>query len=252
MQPSKNPLIRRIYESGTVTTPAGDTYPLNAAIPPDAGDVLFRAIADDRTVVKTLEVGCAYGLSSLHICSALAGREGAGHTIIDPFQNSECHGVGIHHLKSAGFDFFDLIEERSEFALPRLAERGETFDLVFVDGWHTFDHTLVDCFYGNRLLRTGGYLAIDDTDWPAVRRAADYFLNYPCFEFHSSATIPRTPTVRARLARQALRLLGRKTREGLLSRPADRRIHDERTHRLVVMKKKCADERSWDWHDDRF
>ena len=36
------------------------------------------------------------------------------------------------------------------------------FDFIFIDGWHTFDYTLVDMFYADRLLRIGGYLLIDD------------------------------------------------------------------------------------------
>ena len=40
----------------------------------------------DSSITQTLEVGYAYGLSSLHICSAIQGRKNAHHTIIDPFQ----------------------------------------------------------------------------------------------------------------------------------------------------------------------
>jgi Methyltransferase domain len=70
--------------------------------------------------VNTLEVGCAYGLSSLFICSALQERHGATHTIIDPYQNG--YGVGIRNLEDAGLRFFNLIENKSEFALPKLLE----------------------------------------------------------------------------------------------------------------------------------
>ncbi|MCH9013660.1 MAG: class I SAM-dependent methyltransferase, partial [Proteobacteria bacterium] len=119
-----------------------------------------------------MEIGCAFGLSSLHICSALSGRGAAHHVIIDPFQQKHWHGIGIANLRRAGFDFFEHIEEPSEFALPALArEQSGTFDMVLIDGWHTFDHTLLDFFYANRLIRVGGYILVDDCNMPAVNRA---------------------------------------------------------------------------------
>jgi hypothetical protein len=40
-----------------------------------------------------------------------------------------------------------VLREPSFLAMPRLLARGAKFDLVFVDGWHTFDFTLLDMFY---------------------------------------------------------------------------------------------------------
>ena len=126
--------------------------------------------------------------------------------------------VGVKNLEEAGIRFFNLVEVKSEFALPRILEQGEgKFDFVFIDGWHTFDHTLLDCFYATRLLRVGGYLAIDDVIFKSVRRVVDFLLNYPCYEL--------------------LRSLGRVKDTDL---------------RMVVLKKISEDTRSWDWHDDRF
>jgi predicted O-methyltransferase YrrM len=117
-------------------------------------------------------------------------------------------------LEEAGIRFFNLVEIKSEFALPRILEQGEgSFDFIFIDGWHTFDHTLLDCFYATRLLRVGGYLAIDDVIFPAVRRVVDFVLNYPCYELFRS--------------------LGTDLR-------------------MVVLKKISEDRRDWDWHDDKF
>ena len=65
-----------------------------------------------------------------------------------------------------------LVEERSEFALPTILTSNEgRFDFIFIDGWHTFDHTILDCFYAIRLLRVGGYLVLDDAHWRSVTRS---------------------------------------------------------------------------------
>ena len=85
---------------------SGATPRLHSEIDYEEGRFLHEIIRDDASIHKTLEVGCAYGFSSLQICSALSGRDGAHHTIIDPFQNSDWDGVGTKHLDQAGLNFY--------------------------------------------------------------------------------------------------------------------------------------------------
>jgi len=37
--------------------------------------------------------------------------------------------------------------------------RGVKIDFAFVDGWHTFDYTLIDFFYIDKILRSGGLVS---------------------------------------------------------------------------------------------
>ncbi len=126
--------INNIYATKTVRGRSGKTHALHSAIDPQEGSFLANIILDDPSITKTLEVGCAYGLSALHICSAIKDREGASHTIIDPFQNPEWDGAGIKNLQEAGIDFFNLIEMKSEFASPRLAcwKKGKASMILFL------------------------------------------------------------------------------------------------------------------------
>ena len=244
-----HPLIAEIYGSGQVTGASGATHALQASVDPQEGELLHRVVAADPTVVRTLEVGCAYGLSSLHICDALQGRTGASHTIVDPFQHTQWDGVGVGNLRRAGFDFFRLIEKRSEFALPEvLAEDGEgRYDLVFVDGWHTLDHTLLDGFYATRLLRVGGYLVIDDIVIPPVRRAADYLAAYPCYRRHDAVRTTAGVSWKRRLARGVLGLLPPGRRERLLHPEFARGVFNDEHASMVTFQKVAEDRRPWDW-----
>ena len=54
-----------------------------------------------------------------------------------------------------------------------LCESG-SYDLVLVDGLHTFEQSMVDMYYADLLLRRGGFLLLDDVTeaWPAVEAAA--------------------------------------------------------------------------------
>lgn len=245
-----NPTIDAIYTSRKVTGNSGAEHPLTAEIDREEGAFLHGIIAADPGVVRTLEVGCAYGLSSLHICQALRGRAGARHTIIDPFQNTQWDGVGVRHLARAGVDFFRLIEERSEFALPSVlgAEAGEgKYDFVFVDGWHTFDHTLLDCFYATRLLRVGGYLVIDDLVIPPVRRTADYIGSYPCYRRHATLGATAGVSLKRRAARAVLGLLPKHRRDTLLHPEFARDVFNDEHAGMIAFRKIAEDQRGWDW-----
>lgn len=120
---------------------------------------------------KTLEIGMAMGCSTLAILEALP--EEGRHTSIDPFQIAThgygYRGVGVTMVNRAGLsDQHRLIEEPNYLALPCLLKAGEQFDLIFIDGWHTFDFAFIDLFYADLLLREGGVLIFDDWGFPCV------------------------------------------------------------------------------------
>ena len=76
---------------------SGEVHHLQSEIDHEEGILLFNTIRDDLSTVKTLEVGCGFGSSSLHICKALQSRTRASHTIIDPFQ-TDWDSVGVKHF----------------------------------------------------------------------------------------------------------------------------------------------------------
>jgi len=208
-------LLDEIYARGEVVTAEGQVLKVHSGISREEGAFISNLILGDPRITRTLEVGCAYGLSSLSICAALRGRNGARHIIIDPFQQTQWQSVGVSNLRREGLGWFELVEERSEFALPRLtAERESQFDFIFIDGWHTFDHTMIDCFYATRLLGIGGYLVIDDAYFPAIAKVIRYLENYPCYQ--------RVGSVKADAARDS----------------------------LVALQKRTEDARPWNWYAD--
>jgi predicted O-methyltransferase YrrM len=152
-----------------------------SAITVNESQFLQSLIAANEEISKTIEIGCAHGLAALSICNATRNRIDPQHLIIDPFQSTDWDFVGVRNLQKIGINFFTLIEKGSEFALPTMVENEVgTIDLALIDGWHTFDHTLVDAFYSIRMLRVGGFLIIDDYEYPAVRKVVDYLETLPC------------------------------------------------------------------------
>lgn len=121
----------------------------------------------------SLEIGCAMGVSTLAILYALEKQNSGHHTAIDPNQTAtgpHCwDGIGSTMIHEAALDHrFTLIEKPSHLALPELLSQGARFDLIFIDGWHSFDYAFVDCFYCDLLLNEGGILIFDDWRMPPV------------------------------------------------------------------------------------
>ena len=73
-------------------------YPLAGNIDLHEGKYLYNLINNSPKITQTLEIGCAYGIASLFICSALENRPNSKHIIIDPFQDSDYKGIGILNL----------------------------------------------------------------------------------------------------------------------------------------------------------
>lgn len=138
----------------------------------------------------TLEVGLALGFSAIAICLAHLDRgPRPRHLAIDPaqsggqafaqgLQREGFRGCGIANLRAAGAEaaFEGLREAESFRALPALFAEGRRFGLIFVDGMHTFDYVLVDCFYADLLLVDGGLLVLDDLWLPAVQHVLSFLL----------------------------------------------------------------------------
>ena len=71
--------------------------------------------------------------------------------------------------------FSRVLSGLSGDVLPALKAEGEKFDMIFIDGLHSFDVTLLDLFYSHALLKVGGTLLCDDMAWWQVAQAIDVF-----------------------------------------------------------------------------
>ncbi|WP_333592192.1 class I SAM-dependent methyltransferase [Brevundimonas sp.] len=206
------------------------------------GQALTELIRSDASILKTMEIGCAQGVSSLFICDALKGRPDARHTIVDPFQETDWRGAGRAALKREGHDNYDFVEELSEILLPRWVQEERRFDMIFVDGNHSFEHALFDMIFSTKLLRTGGYLAVDDTGIPPVAKAFRYVEQFPCYEVvrkvHAwpqspglamlakiGSVIPMSPNMLTRLPYKS---------HGFFRKP-----------RMIILRKVAEDQRYW-------
>jgi predicted O-methyltransferase YrrM len=181
-----NSVLKEIFATNSVRNKDGEIVKFHSAITPREGFHLFDLILQNG-FSRILEVGMAYGTSALYMAQALANNnlQGSKLTSIDPFQSTQWSSIGILNIERAGLSkFHHLVEESSHIAMPRLLAEIESnqsakFDMIFIDGMHLFDYTLVDIFYAFKMLRIGGVIVVDDIRHAGVKKAISYItLNY--------------------------------------------------------------------------
>lgn len=147
--------------------------------PPDEGDLLY-SLAREVPEHDALEVGFATGSTAVYILSGLS----SGRLVSIDFAQDDFERDGVALVRDLGFNVrHELIEEDSIKALPRIYESGRRFNLIFLDGWKSFDRIWVDTFYCSRMLNVGGYIVFDDARMQAVLKCISILRLYYEFAF---------------------------------------------------------------------
>jgi len=190
-----NETIGDIYKSGKTIN--GDK--LTSAINPFEGMFMYEIIKANK-FNQCMEVGMANGLSTLYICQALKELNTDGFCIsIDPYQDIQWKNAAKLHIEKAGLNKYSHhISGKSLIAMPKILEdvlngNIKPFDFILIDGWHTFDYTLVDFFYADQLLRIGGVIMLDDMQHPGVKQCVEYITkNYTHFKLYTGPNASKT------------------------------------------------------------
>ena len=170
------PLLEEIYELGTVRDAGENPRSAFPATLPREDGLLLSRVATETDAKSVLEVGMAFGVSTLFLFDS-PGADERRVTSIDPFQPSWFDNIGVLNVARAGFaERHECFEAPSHSAMPRLLDAGQQYDLIFLDGNHRFEHTLVDFHFAFRLAPVGGHILFHDVWLPSVRKVLTYIL----------------------------------------------------------------------------
>lgn len=243
-----HPLLETIYAEGSIEGVDGARVPVTSHVSRDEAALLYRTI-ERAGQGDALEVGMAFGVSSLALADALAQRDASSRLVVmDPAQHDGTwQGLGLLQLERAGLaGRVEFHERPSQAVLPELWTAGRRFTVAFLDGWHTFDHTLVDAFYADRVLQTGGYLVLDDVGYPAIRRLTEFLMANRAYEIDDVVGAPSRAVPR-RLRRALKRFFARLARTDVTPSAA----HQTQFRRLdgahtIALRKLRDDDRPFD------
>ena len=172
-----NSVLEKIYTTNHVKDREGNSINVFPTATPKIVSEFLSEYIKEYNCQKTLEVGMAYGLSTVAICQTHSDKGSGSHIAIDPYQNKAYKSVGVLNVERAGLaQRLRFIEESSVTALPQLVAEGEKLDFAFIDGCHLFDYTLIEFFYIDMLLETGGLIVFDDLWMPSVRKTVSFVL----------------------------------------------------------------------------
>ena len=162
---------------------------IHSAIKKEEGQNIQKIIKKYK-LKKCLEIGMAFGISAFYILTA---DKDVSLISIDPFQKdpNQWNSMGLKLIKKMDLSQkHHFIEDLSYISLPKLLStyNKNYFDFIFIDGWHTFDYTLIDFFYADKLLRKDGIMMIDDALHEGVKKFVKYietnYKNYKKINTH--------------------------------------------------------------------
>ena len=174
------PVLDEMIETGFTVSPQGEKLEMNAAIFPLYANALYNIILK-LTPMVLLEVGMAFGVSTLAMLTALKKIDNPKSKLIsiDPEAFKGWKGSGRFAVERAGLAARHIMmEDYDYFALPLLLGKKLAIDFAYIDGWHTFDYTLLDFFYIDKMLKVGGVVAFNDCSWAAVEKAMRFVLSH--------------------------------------------------------------------------
>jgi predicted O-methyltransferase YrrM len=177
--PGARQTLTRMYTSSNLEGTEVDSVQLGPArIGILQGSELHRFLKEIQAK-RTLEVGFAYGFSTIWMIDAISNIEGSLHEAIDPYEVTHYKGVGLRQVQLTQ-SFSDKLKWECEFSIHALCSRikqNECYDAIFIDGNHKFDNVLVDFFLSDKLVRVGGLIMFDDMWLPAIRSVVSFIEN---------------------------------------------------------------------------
>lgn len=210
--------------------------------------MFLQKIISENNFKESVEVGFAYGTSTLAITEIVAANQGT-HVVIDKFERTVWENVGLDLISSAGYEKnIEFFEEYSYAVFARFLEQGRKFDFAYIDSTKLFDWLLVDFFFLDKLLRINGIIVFDDVSFLGIRKLLRYITQFPSYKVYR--TFPQNHNLHIKLKSLSfLKVLPKShifLKSNLLNTDSEMGINGH----CVAIQKTAEDMRPYDWHMD--
>ncbi|KAA2242825.1 class I SAM-dependent methyltransferase [Chitinophaga agrisoli] len=233
-----HPILEEIDKTGKYINSRKQTVTIGGETPIPQCEFLQKIIRENK-FKSAVEVGMAYGISSLAIAEALA--ENAGRlTSMDPFETGNYDNNGLDLVKQGGYEI-EFFEDFSHTVLPRLAAEGRRLDFAYIDSTKMIDWLMTDFFLIDRMMDVGGVVVFDDITYPSIRKLVRYLAQMPHYEVYGQFPYNKRASARRKILKNWL-TFGLK--DGVTMKDYRLGIYG----RCIALKKVGEDKRLYDWH----
>ncbi|MGH9421612.1 MAG: class I SAM-dependent methyltransferase [Thermoanaerobaculia bacterium] len=246
-----HPVAEEVITTRSAPLPDGRIVPANSFVSVESCRLLYE-LAERSGARQGVEIGMAFGVSTVCLADALRKVSGAEAKLIsfDPTQRlaDSWNSAGLFQVERAGLSgVVELRDETSQRGLPKLVDSGYRCQIGFIDGWHTFDHTLIDFFYIDQMLDIGGHIVFDDTLYPSIHSVVRFVLANRNYELAGVENLSFDDPIGLRARRFGKRLLRRVAKTDRDPRPEHAVIYRKiATAQMVGMRKIRDDDRRFD------
>ncbi|HET7118066.1 MAG TPA: class I SAM-dependent methyltransferase [Hanamia sp.] len=226
----------------------GNTVTINSITPKGQGYFLQK-IYDKIKPEKSLEVGFAFGISTLFILEKCLEhkRENGCHIVIEPF---DWGNAAIYNIQKAGLEkYIDIRKELSDRVLPAMYLRNERIQFAYVDTTKVFDIVLQDFYFIDKILDIGGVVIFDDATTQGINLVMRFIKSLPHYEVfdkYEKLEVSKKYLIGERIFEKLIEAVPFKKRfMSNLSLKTSREL--ALNYRCIAFKKIDIDKRNWDW-----
>ena len=244
-----NELLENIFDTKKYTNSKNQIIDIHSETSRNQCEFIQNIIKTNN-FKKSLEIGFAYGISTLAITEEIV-RNGGSHLVIDKFENDYWAGNGIDLINKGGYsDKIEFYEEYCYIVLPSLLNKGRKFDFAYIDSTKQLDWLLVDFFYIDKLLEIYGVIVFDDVSYPSIRKLLMFLSQFPNYKVYSQHPINN---FQPRSKSKKLAILLKFFPQLKIFLTEESKITDYElgiNSQMVALMKIDNDKRNWDWHID--
>jgi hypothetical protein len=153
----------------------------------DSAQSELITIVTEHGCCRTLATGLGRGESAAAIVGVHERRNDGLHIVIDPDQETVFAGDGLSRLRAEGLlSRVQFIDTAPALALPELVRRGTELDFALIQGPKGFEDVFVEFLYLDRMLVTGGFVAVSGAGEDEVSALLEFVAHARCYEPRSS------------------------------------------------------------------
>jgi predicted O-methyltransferase YrrM len=242
-----NNLLEEIFEKKTFVTSKNEIIEIHSETSRGQCEFLKKIISDNR-FTDSIEIGFAYGISTLAITEEIAANNGK-HVVIDKYQITGWKGVGLDLIYQANYSKnVEFFEEYCYIILPKLLEQQRKFDFAYIDSTKQMDWLLVDFFFLDKLLKINGIIVFDDVSFPGIRKLFRYIIQFPNYKIYEAYPANHQLSSKRKLL-SLLKFLPYANiylKDNITKSDFEMGINAP----CIAIQKVGEDERNWDWHKE--